>query len=108
MKAITVEPGKPGTARLEDVPKPDVRDGSVRLAIIKCEAGVSIDAYRATRSLSDPGQLVNESSPLTIDNYWVYRRHRCSAIYSAGRLDCWSQSQCLSEDAAGSARASMR
>ena len=29
MKAITVEPGKPGTARLEDVPEPEVRDGSV-------------------------------------------------------------------------------
>ena len=29
MKAITVEPKKPGTARLEDVPEPDSRDGSV-------------------------------------------------------------------------------
>ena len=29
MKAITVEPKKQGTARLEDVPEPDARDGSV-------------------------------------------------------------------------------
>ena len=29
MKAITVEPGKPGTARYEDVPEPDVHQGSV-------------------------------------------------------------------------------
>jgi len=29
MKAITVEPLKPGSARLEDLPDPDVRDGSV-------------------------------------------------------------------------------
>jgi threonine dehydrogenase-like Zn-dependent dehydrogenase len=29
MKAITVEPLKPETARLEDVPEPDVREGSV-------------------------------------------------------------------------------
>ncbi len=29
MKAITVEPKKPGTAKLEDVPEPDVHYGSV-------------------------------------------------------------------------------
>jgi threonine dehydrogenase-like Zn-dependent dehydrogenase len=29
MKAITVEPRKPGSARFEDVPEPDARDGSV-------------------------------------------------------------------------------
>ena len=29
MKAITVEPKKPGTARCEDAPEPDERDGSV-------------------------------------------------------------------------------
>jgi threonine dehydrogenase-like Zn-dependent dehydrogenase len=29
MKAITVEPGKPGSARLEEVPEPDIRDGLV-------------------------------------------------------------------------------
>jgi hypothetical protein len=29
MKAITVEPHKPGSARLQDIPEPDARDGSV-------------------------------------------------------------------------------
>ena len=29
MKAITVEPKKAGTARLEEIPEPDERDGSV-------------------------------------------------------------------------------
>jgi hypothetical protein len=29
MKAITVEPRKPGTVRLEDIPEPDAREGSV-------------------------------------------------------------------------------
>jgi threonine dehydrogenase-like Zn-dependent dehydrogenase len=29
MKAITVEPKQPGTARLEDIPEPELRDGSV-------------------------------------------------------------------------------
>jgi len=29
MKAITVEPKKPGTARYEDFPEPDVHEGSV-------------------------------------------------------------------------------
>ena len=34
MKAITVEPKKPGTARLEDVPEPEARDGSVLVEAI--------------------------------------------------------------------------
>jgi glucose 1-dehydrogenase len=34
MKAITVEPGKPGTARLEDIPEPDPREGSVLVEAI--------------------------------------------------------------------------
>jgi glucose 1-dehydrogenase len=34
MKAITVEPKKPGTARLEDVAEPDARDGSVLVEAI--------------------------------------------------------------------------
>ena len=45
MKAITVEPGKPGTARVEDVPEPDVRDGSVlveAVAVGVCGTDVEI------------------------------------------------------------------
>lgn len=34
MKAITVEPKKPGTARLEDVPEPDLSNGSVLVEAI--------------------------------------------------------------------------
>lgn len=45
MKAITVEPKKPGSARLEDVPEPDVRDGSVlveAVAVGVCGTDVEI------------------------------------------------------------------
>jgi threonine dehydrogenase-like Zn-dependent dehydrogenase len=45
MKAITVEPKKPGTARLEDVAAPEVRDGSVlveALAVGVCGTDVEI------------------------------------------------------------------
>ena len=45
MKAITVEPLKPGTARLEDVPDPDVRDGAVlveAIAVGVCGTDVEI------------------------------------------------------------------
>jgi hypothetical protein len=34
MKAITVEPMKAGTARLEDIPEPDLRNGSVLVEAI--------------------------------------------------------------------------
>ena len=45
MKAITVEPKKPETARLEDVPEPDARDGSVlveAIAVGVCGTDVEI------------------------------------------------------------------
>jgi threonine dehydrogenase-like Zn-dependent dehydrogenase len=45
MKAITVEPHKPGTARLQDVPEPDARDGSVlveAIAVGVCGTDVEI------------------------------------------------------------------
>ena len=45
MKAITVEPKKPGTARLEDVPEPETRDGSVlveAIAVGVCGTDVEI------------------------------------------------------------------
>jgi len=45
MKAITIEPMKPGTARLEDVPEPDERDGSVlveAIAVGVCGTDVEI------------------------------------------------------------------
>jgi threonine dehydrogenase-like Zn-dependent dehydrogenase len=45
MKAITVEPKKPGTARLEDVAEPDAREGSVlveAIAVGVCGTDVEI------------------------------------------------------------------
>ncbi len=45
MKAITLEPKKPGTARLEDIPEPDPRDGSVlveAVAVGVCGTDVEI------------------------------------------------------------------
>jgi threonine dehydrogenase-like Zn-dependent dehydrogenase len=45
MKAITVQPKKPGTARLEDVAEPDARDGSVlveAIAVGVCGTDVEI------------------------------------------------------------------
>ena len=45
MKAITVEPHKPDTARLEDIPEPDVRGGSVlveAIAVGVCGTDVEI------------------------------------------------------------------
>ena len=45
MKAITVEPGKPGTARYEDVAEPDAREGSVlveAVAVGVCGTDVEI------------------------------------------------------------------
>ena len=44
-KAITVEPLKPGSARFEEVPDPDVRDGSVlveAIAVGVCGTDVEI------------------------------------------------------------------
>ena len=34
MKAITVQPGKPDTARLEDVPEPDPQEGGILVEAI--------------------------------------------------------------------------
>jgi threonine dehydrogenase-like Zn-dependent dehydrogenase len=45
MRAITVEPHKPETARLEDIPEPDARDGSVlveAIAVGVCGTDVEI------------------------------------------------------------------
>jgi glucose 1-dehydrogenase len=45
MKAITVEPHKPGSTRFEDVPEPDVREGSVlveAIAVGVCGTDVEI------------------------------------------------------------------
>lgn len=51
MKAITVEPKKPGSARFEDVPEPDPREGSVlvkAVAVGVCGTDVEIAEGNAT------------------------------------------------------------
>jgi len=40
VKAITVEPKKPGSARLEDVPEPDLSQGSVLVEAVAVAVGV--------------------------------------------------------------------
>ena len=45
MKAITIEPKKPGTARIMDIPEPDVKEGSVlveAIAVGVCGTDVEI------------------------------------------------------------------
>ena len=44
MKAITVEPGKAGTVQFEEVPEPDVRDGSILVeAIAAAVCGTDVE-----------------------------------------------------------------
>lgn len=48
MKAITVEPQKTGTARLEDIPEPDLRDGSLLVegvAVGVCSTDIGIENF---------------------------------------------------------------
>ena len=56
MKAITVEPRKPGTARLEDVPEPDAREGSVlveAVAVGVCGTDLEIVEGKVLRCLAE-------------------------------------------------------
>ncbi len=57
MKAITVEPRTPGTARLEDVPEPDSHDGSVlvqALAVGVC--GTDVEIVEGKYGWAPPGK----------------------------------------------------
>ena len=57
MKAITVEPGKPGSIRLEDVPEPDVRYGSVLVeAIAVGVCGTDVEIAEGKYGWSQPGK----------------------------------------------------
>jgi threonine dehydrogenase-like Zn-dependent dehydrogenase len=57
MKAITVEPGKPGTARLEDIPEPDVREGSVLVeAVAVGVCGTDVEIAEGKYGWAPPGQ----------------------------------------------------
>ena len=57
MKAITVEPKKPGTARLEDVPEPGVRDGSVLVeAVAVGVCGTDVEIVEGKYGWAPPGK----------------------------------------------------
>lgn len=57
MKAITVEPKKLGTALLEDVPEPDVRDGSVLVeAIAVGVCGTDVEIVEGKYGWAPPGK----------------------------------------------------
>jgi threonine dehydrogenase-like Zn-dependent dehydrogenase len=57
MKAITVEPKKPDTARLEDIPEPDVRNGSVLVeAIAVGVCGTDVEIVEGKYGWSPPGK----------------------------------------------------
>ncbi len=57
MKAITVEPLKPGTAQLDDVPEPDVRYGSVLVeAVAVGVCGTDIEIAEGKYGWAPPGK----------------------------------------------------
>ena len=57
MKAITVEPKKPGTARLEDIPEPDVLEGSVLVeAVAVGVCGTDAEIVQGKYGWAPPGK----------------------------------------------------
>lgn len=57
MKAITVEPKKPGTACFEDIPEPDVREGSVLVeAIAVGVCGTDVEIADGKYGWAPPGK----------------------------------------------------
>ena len=57
MKAITVEPRKPGTARLEEVPEPDVRNGAVLVeAVAVGVCGTDVEIATGKYGWAPPGK----------------------------------------------------
>ena len=56
MKAITVEPHKAGSARLEDVPEPDAREGSVLVeAVAVGVCGTDVEIAEGKYGWAPPG-----------------------------------------------------
>jgi len=57
MKAITVEPKKAGSARLEDIPEPDVRNGSVLVeAVAVGVCGTDVEISEGKYGWAPPGK----------------------------------------------------
>jgi threonine dehydrogenase-like Zn-dependent dehydrogenase len=72
MRAITVEPKKPGTARYEDFPEPDLREGSVLVeAIAVGVCGTDVEIVEGKYGWAPPGKtrliLGHESLGRVID-----------------------------------------
>ena len=72
MKAITVEPGKEGTAKLMDIPEPDTHEGSVLVeAIAVGVCGTDVEIAEGKYGWAPPGQdylvLGHESLGRVID-----------------------------------------
>ncbi|MBP1777305.1 MAG: tdh 2, partial [candidate division NC10 bacterium] len=72
MKAITVEPGKPGSTQLEDIPEPGVRDGSVLVETIAAGVcGSDLEIAEGKYGWAPPGKkrlvLGHESLGRVID-----------------------------------------
>ena len=72
MKGITVEPRKPGSAKLDDVPEPDVRDGSVLVeAIAVGVCGTDVEIVQGKYGWAPPGKtrlvLGHESLDRVVD-----------------------------------------
>ena len=72
MKAITLEPKRPGSARLEDVPDPDARDGSILVeAIAVGVCGTDVEIVEGKYGWAPPGRkrlvLGHESLGRVID-----------------------------------------
>ena len=72
MKAITVEPGRPGSTQLEDIPEPGIRDGSVLVEAISAGVcGSDLEISEGKYGWAPPGKkrlvLGHESLGRVID-----------------------------------------
>ena len=57
MKAITVEPMKPGSARYEDFPEPDISEGSVLVeAVAVGVCGTDVEIVTGNYGWAPPGK----------------------------------------------------
>ena len=64
MKAITVEPRQPGSARLEDVPEPDLQNGSVLVeAVAVGVCGTDVEIADGKYGWAPPGQDAPRARP---------------------------------------------
>ena len=74
MRALTVLPGEAGSTRLEEVPEPDLRDGSVlvlTLAVGVC--GTDIEIVRGGYGWAPPGRIVSFLATNPSDVFWTLR-----------------------------------